>query len=236
MVAGGEPGAERFGRLVQRLRKENELSVDRVAASADLSVGTIRAIEQGRRAPSEESGVRLLKLLLPASAVKAQPTVSTDAGQVRADFVFSDPETGREVLVEFKAKTAGDNRRWASDKAPAQETTTEARIRELLTDPDYMANWRREFGKAMAPTIAVLEKIRGRVGRPASHADYGAVVRRLAGADEFDLECVGLLLDIRERARAGTADERARNQAIRLMDVLNETRVLPDEDRGRDSS
>jgi hypothetical protein len=52
----GEPGAKRFGQLVQRLRKEKRLWVEKVATQAELSVGTIRAIEQGRLAPYEESG------------------------------------------------------------------------------------------------------------------------------------------------------------------------------------
>src|SRR3954468_9558174 len=110
LVAGGEPGAERFGQLVQRLRKEKHMSVEELAHGAGLSVGTIRAIEQARRAPSEESGVRLLRLLLPEGALSVEPEANTGSRQIRPDFAFLDPESGTRVQLEFKAKTAGDNR------------------------------------------------------------------------------------------------------------------------------
>ncbi len=122
LVAGGEPGAERFGQLVQRSRKERRLSVDELADQADLSVGTIRAIEQGRRAPSEESGVRLLQLLLPEGALSKEKGMGLD-------YSFTDSQSGTRVLLEFKAKTAGDNRRWSSDKPRASESKAEALIR-----------------------------------------------------------------------------------------------------------
>src|SRR3954468_11421852 len=100
LVAGGEPGAERFGQLVQRLRKEKHMSVEELARDADLSVGTIRAIEQARRAPSEESGLRLLQVLLPEGSLSVEPTANTGSRQSRPDIDFLDPESGTRVLLQ----------------------------------------------------------------------------------------------------------------------------------------
>src|SRR3954463_2953037 len=121
LVAGGEPGAERFGPLVQRRRKEKHMSVEELAQTAGLSVGTIRAIEQARRAPSEESGLRLLRLLLPEGSLSVEQKASNGTQQNRPDIAFLDSESGARVLLQFKAKTAGDNRRWSSDKPRARE-------------------------------------------------------------------------------------------------------------------
>ena len=162
LIAGGEPGAERFGQLVQRQRKEKRLSVEEVAAQADLSVGTIRAIEQGRRAPSEESGVRLLQLLLPKGALSTEKGKNHGTGQIRLDYSFTDPQTGTRVLLKFRAKTAGDNRRWSSDKPRAGESRTEARVRELMSDPDRFAEWQKQARETLGPTI---DKWRLLVGR-----------------------------------------------------------------------
>ena len=153
LVAGGEPGAERFGQLVQRLRKEKRLSVEELAAQADLSVGTIRAIEQGRRAPSEESGVRLLQLLLPEGSLSKEKAMSLDSEQIRRiDYSFTDPQSGKRVLIEFRAKTAGDNRRWSSDKPRAGESKAEALIRELWSDPKRRSEWQESFREGIRPT------------------------------------------------------------------------------------
>lgn len=234
LVAGGEPGAERFGSLVQRLRKDQGMSVGEVAEGVGLSVGTIRAIEQGRRAPSEESGVRLLKLLLPAETLEVEPTATTGTRELRPDITFLDPGSHTQIVVEFKAKTAGDNRRWSSDKPPAQETETEARLREFLADPVRMNDWRKGVQEALGPTVAAFgvfaADLRARAARPASDADFGKIVRRLAEANEFDLERVGLLLDIWARAKEDAADERARNHAFRVNAILNEYQVLPHDD------
>ena len=144
LVAGGEPGARRFGQLVQRLRKDTKWSVAELASRADLSIGTIRAIEQGRRAPSEVTGVKLLDQLLPGAL---QPTEGAipDTGPMRLDYVFTDPQSGARVGLQFKARTAGDNRRWSADQPRAGESKAEALIRELMSHPEHLAEWLPRF-------------------------------------------------------------------------------------------
>ena len=234
LIAGGEPGTERLGQLLQTLRKAKEMSVGEVAEAAGLSVGTIRAIEQGRRAPSQESGVRLLKVLLPEDALQDIPGDNDGSPENRPDVRFTHPQSGFEVLLEFKARTAGDNRRWASDKPPAGETAAEARLREFLDDPIRMAEWHKGVAEAMQPSMpvykALFADIRDRASRPASDADFGKLVRRLATADEFKLERVQQLLDIWDRAAADTADERARDHASRANRLLDEVTTLFQED------
>lgn len=229
LVAGGEPGAERFGQLVQRLRKDKNLSVEKLANDAGLSVGTIRAIEQARRAPSEESGVRLLQLLLPEGALSVQPEANAGTRQMRPNIAFLDPESRTRVLLEFKAKTAGDNRRWSNDKPRARESEAEAFIREFMADDTRRAEWQRKFAAGIADVLPYLEDIQARARRPASDADFGRIVRRLATSNEFRLELLEKLLDLWDRVDKGDADEGERDRASQLTTLLDPY-VFPDED------
>jgi transcriptional regulator with XRE-family HTH domain len=229
LVAGGEPGAERFGQLVQRLRKEKRMSVEELAHEAGLSVGTIRAIEQARRAPSEESGVRLLRRLLPEGALSVGHTAETEMRQTRPEITFIDPASGARVLLEFRARTAGDNRRWSSDKPPVGESKAEAFIREFLADDARRIEWQRRFAAGIAPVLPVLEDLQARARRPASDADFGRVVRRLATHNEFRLGLLEKLLDLWDRVDKGAADEWERDRASQLANLLDPY-VFPDEE------
>lgn len=234
LIAGGEPGAERFGQLVQRLRKEKRLSVEELAAHADLSVGTIRAIEQGRRAPSEESGVRLLQLLLPEGSLSKQKGRNLDTGQIRIDHSFTDPQSGTRILIEFRAKTAGDNRRWSSDKPRAGESKAEAFIRELMSDPERHAEWQKKFRQSMQPMLATLgpalADLKSRAARPASDADFGRIMRRLATSNEFRIERLENLLDLWDRVESDTADALERSLASKVNTLLDGYQKFPDDD------
>lgn len=236
LVAGGEPGAKRFGQLVQRLRRQKQLSVDELAAQADLSVGTIRAIEQGRRAPSEASGTRLLQVLLPAGALLEERQGDTDARQLRPAFFLTNPESGRRVVLEFKAKTAGDNRRWSSDNPSAGESKVEAYLRELMRDPQRSAELRERllptltaFGKAAADLTAL-------AARPASDADFGRIVRRLTGANAIRLDLLEKLLDLWDRVDSGEADAAEDDVLSQLETFLDTHGKFPDEDISHDES
>ncbi len=232
LVAGGEPGAERFGQLVQRLRKEQKLSVEELAAQADLSVGTIRAIEQGRRAPSEESGVRILQLLLPEGALSKEEGMSLDTGRSPLDYSFTDPQTGTRVLLEFKAKTAGDNRRWSSDKPRARESRAEAFVRELTSDPERYAEWQEKWRQAAPFAVLgeVIAEVKARAGRPASDADFGRIMRRLGTANEFRIERIEVLLDWWDAVDSDTANETQRKLASEVNTLLDSYQKLPDMD------
>ncbi len=65
--------------------------------------------------------------------------------------------------------------------------------------------------------------------RPASDADLGRVVRRLAGIYQFRLELLEQLLDLWDRVDGGAADESDRERANRV-DALLDPPQFPDED------
>jgi transcriptional regulator with XRE-family HTH domain len=227
LVAGGEPGAVRFGQLVQRLRKEQQLSVERLAEDAALSVGTIRAIEQGRRAPSEESGVRLLKLLIPVGALEGKE--NTDPGQAHSDFTFVDPESGARVLLEFKAKTAGDNRRWSSDKPRPGESRIEATVREFMADGDRLNSFMTAIKPALTGMAVAVEGLKDLASRPASDAAFGRVVRRLAAVDEIRIAYLENLLWLWEEAAREDADASVRDVVSQIEKLINSIQPFPDE-------
>lgn len=229
LVAGGEPGAERFGQLVQLLRKEKRLSVAELAAQADLSVGTIRAIEQGRRAPSEESGVRLLELLLPEGSLSKQEGLSLDGQQIRIDYSFTDPQSGTRVLLDFRAKTAGDNRRWSIDKPRAGESKAEAFIRELWSDPKRRAEWQEGFSEGIRPTLAALADLRSWAAAPASDAAFGRVTRRLGTTNGLRMELLENLLDLWDRVESDTAGAWERNLASQVDTLIASYQKFPDD-------
>jgi hypothetical protein len=70
--------------------------------------------------------MRLLQLLLPENALPSEEGKSHDAGLVGSTTPSSILGLGRVFLLRFKARTAGDNRRWSSDKPRPGESTTEA--------------------------------------------------------------------------------------------------------------
>lgn len=234
LVAGGEPGAERFGQLVQRLRKQKRLSVEEVATQAELSVGTIRAIEQGRRAPSEKSGIRLLQLLLPEGALTRENDAGPDSGPLRLGYSFTDPQGGTRIVLEFKAKTAGDNRRWSSDKPRVAESKAEAFIRELMSDPERTMEWQQRFRDGVLPILAALgpamAALQVRAAHPASDADFGSVTRRLATANEFRLQRLENLLDLWDRVDSDSADAFERDLASKVNRLLDGYQTFPDDD------
>lgn len=230
LVAGGEPGAARFGQLVQRLRKDQQLSVDELAEQAGRSVATIRAIEQGRRAPSEESGVRLLQVLLPEGGLAKERGTSLGAERSPLDYSFTDPQSGARVLLEFRARTAGDNRRWSSDKPRAGESKTEAFIRELMRDPERSAAMGRRLRPALVGFASVLADVKSRAARPASDAAFGRIMRRLVTANEFRMERIEVLLDVWDRVDSDTADAFERDLASRINTLLDGYQEFPDDD------
>ena len=236
LVAGGEPGAERFGQLVQRLRRKKQLSVDELAALADLSVGTIRAIEQGRRAPSEASGTRLLQVLLPAGALSEERLGDTDARQPRPDFFFINPESGTRVVLEFKAKTAGDNRRWSSDKPSAGESRVEAHLRELLRHPWGEKQLRETLLPALTYFGEAVAAVKALAARPASDADFGRIMRRLSGANVIRLDRLDKLRDLWDRVDSGEADAAERDALSQLETFLDTYVEFPDKDISHDAS
>lgn len=234
VVAGGEPGAKRFGSLVQRLRKDRNISVEDVASRAELSVGTVRAVEQGRRAPSAESGMRLLDLLLPASSLPPREGASSDPGEVGYDYSFIDPTTGRRVVVRFQARTAGDNRRWSRDLPRPGETPAEAMLRELMADPERKAKLEKDMREHLLPALdrlrPVFEEAKAAAARPATDEDYGRLVRRLATYNEYRLHRIEKLLIWWDKVDDDTADKHVRDVVARVESALDSITILSPED------
>lgn len=220
LIAGGEPGAGRFGHLVQSLRKEQHLSVEEVAAQADLSVGTIRAIEQGRRAPSEQSGVRLLRLLLSEGEV-AETNLAEHQTGVRPAYSFTDPQSGSRVRLVFRAKIAGDNRRWSSDRPRAGESKAEALVSELMSDPARLAEWATNIAPAFAQLGSAIGDLQVRAVQPAGHAEFGAIVRRLALIPALRIWRLEDLCELWERVDSGEASEYERDLDAKLNQLLS---------------
>ena len=228
LVAGGEPGAARFGQYVQRVRKSKGLSVEELAARTDLSVGTIRAVEQGRRAPSLASGARLLRVLLPEGSVRTDKTMD-DQG-IGVDCAFIDPETGRRILVEFRAKAPGDNRRWSSDKPPVDESQAEAIIRTLMAAKTraeeergkgqaFVEKFLSDYGSVPLSALGSLPARTGArgVAAPGSAGDaaLGRLLRRLAAADGARLERLEQLLDRWDAEEAASGTEQGVSPQVR---------------------
>jgi transcriptional regulator with XRE-family HTH domain len=225
LISGGEPGAERFGQLVQYLRKEMGYSVDRLAADTALSVGGIRAIEQGRRAPSEESGIRILRVLLPEGALMKG---RDDTERRGLDYSFKDPRSGLRILLEFGAKTAGDNRRWSIDKATVAESRSEAIVRELMSDPKRLSAWRDEMRPALTAVTAAIEEIEASALRPAGDLSFGRTVRRLAGVDAIRLERLTNLLNLWDYASSADADEDVKEHASKVNMLIDSMQIFPE--------
>jgi transcriptional regulator with XRE-family HTH domain len=237
LVAGGEPGAKRFGGLMQRLRKDRKLSVAEVASRAELSVGTVRAVEQGRRAPSAESGIRLLDLLLPSISLPDREGAAKDPGNVGYDYSFIDPTTDARVVVRFQARTAGDNRRWASDLPRPGESRAEAILREMANDPERWAEFQKGFREHVLPALDVLKAVgdeaKAVAGRPATDEQYGRLVRRLVGYNEFRLDRIEKLLIWWDKVDDATADDHVRDVVSRVESALDEITILGPEERAQ---
>lgn len=221
LVGGGEPGASRFGQLAQRLRQERNLSVDQVAKEAGLSAGTIRAVEQGRRAPSEDSGVRILQVLRPDMPLTRQAESGQQSDQSLTDYTFTHPHTGARVLLKFKAKTAGDNQRWSSTRPPAGSSDLEARLLELVNDP----HWQEHFRSSMAPVLGglntVLTTLKESTERLASDSTYGSIARRFGRTSEYRAQLIGYLLDLWQHVDSDDADPKTQEVARRIEHLLD---------------
>ncbi len=230
LVAGGEPGAARFGQLVQRLRKDQELSVEGLAERAALSVATIRAIEQGRRAPSEESGVRLLQVLLPDGALAKERGASLGAERAALDYSFTDPDAGARILLQFRARTAGDNRRWSSDKPRAGESKVEAFIREVLNDPKRSAAMVANLSPPLENLARRLSEAASRATHPAGDADFGKIIRRLATANEIRIGRIEVMLDVWDLMDSDKANAFERDLALQMNSLLDGYYKFPDDE------
>lgn len=172
IVAGGQPGAQRFGHLIQSLRRAGGLSVDQVAKDVELAPGSLRAIEQGRRAPSERSGARLLRALLPDGSLQSDPQTG--------DAFFIDRDSGKQIVPVFGAKRAGDNRRRASASdrpAPSREESFLAELRN--SDPERFERAMHGLASGLKVFAEAASKVKVEAEESATNEEIGVIVRRL---------------------------------------------------------
>lgn len=226
-MAGGEPGAERIGQLLQSLRREQRQSVETVAARAGLSVGTIRAIEQGRRAPSEESGLRLLRALLPEGSVVEKCEEIADSGGLPG-YLFTDPRSGSQVFLAFRARTAGDNRRWSSDGPRVGETRAEVLLRDIVSNPVRSAQMMENLKPALALFASAAESARNLATQPATDAELGGIVRRLAVFPGQRIWRLERLLVLWDRVDSDKASGSERDLDARVTELLEAYRPIVD--------
>lgn len=225
LIAGGEPGAARFGQLVQRLRRQQGLSVETVAAEADLSVGTVRAIEQGRRAPSEASGVRLLRALLNEASVSKEEA-DGEVFPPLPTYSFNEPPSGSLVRLRFQARTAGDNASWSQRRATRSKHET--RVNELLRDPAHHEALAAAMNLLAENLVSVLEKSE----QPAPDAEVGALVRSLATAPARRIWSLKTLLRLWERVDGGTASDYERSVEAQFSRLFAEFGITYRNDDG----
>lgn len=123
LVAAGTPGNHRFGALLKNLRERSGLTPQQLADQADVHVSFVRGIERGAQAPSIATARPLLECVQGRDGIRWM-----DDGPF--DLMIREPETGREVAFEFKAKVKGQNRRPHVDGATQALMT----LAEVLQD------------------------------------------------------------------------------------------------------
>lgn len=179
-VAAGTPGNRRFGALLKYLREHSGLSPQQLAEQADVHVSFVRGIERGAQAPSVATARPLL------ACMKEQHRIQwMDSGPY--DLLVRDPETGRDVAFEFKAKVKGQNRRTDGDPA----VRAAAALIELMPQ---MASLIAKTGEPRADVVRHAGDGQPPWSAPADDAAFGRVVRLLATTDEESLGRVERLL------------------------------------------
>src|SRR5207253_2494327 len=119
VVGSGEEGSKLFGRLLRETRVNSEKSAREVAAEVGVSSSFVRAVERGERAPSAESGMKLLHAV----------GISTDEGAKSDpfDIVFETSNPQRKFYIAFKASRQGDNTRWSLARLSDEDTGNDPR-------------------------------------------------------------------------------------------------------------
>jgi hypothetical protein len=116
------------------------------------------------------------------------------------DLLVRDPEIGRDVAFEFKAKVKGQNRR--TDVDPA---VTAGALLKLVEAMPRIVPQVAETGEPRADVVRHAGDGQPRWSAPADDAGFGRVVRLLAAADEEMLHRVeSLLRGEREPGQSGS--------------------------------
>lgn len=200
-VAAGTPGNHRFGAVIKDLRERSDLSPQQLAEQACVHVSFVRGIERGAQAPSVATARPLL------ACMKEQDRIQwMDSGPY--DLLVRDPEIGRDVAFEFKAKVKGQNRRTDLPGIAVGVSGIAEAMSRIDVDPAAMAAGLLAVAEAMSrivPPVAETGEPRADVVKhagagqvpwsaPADEAAFGRVVRLLAAADKETLVRVESLL------------------------------------------
>ncbi len=178
LVAAGTPGNRRFGALVKNLRERSGLSPQQLAEQAGVHVSFVRGIERGAQAPSVATAHPLLACFEEQDRIQW-----IDSGPY--DLLVRDPEIGRDVAFEFKAKVKGQNRRTDVDSVVEGVTAFMEQFAALIA---------REAGDPRADVVGHVGDGQLRWSALADEAAFGRVVRLLTAADEEMLARVESLL------------------------------------------
>lgn len=200
-VAAGTPGNHRFGTVMKDLRERSDLSPQQLAEQAGVHVSFVRGIERGAQAPSVATARPLL------GCMKEQDRIQwMDSGPY--DLLVRDPEIGRDVAFEFKAKVKGQNRRTDLPGIAVGVSGIAEAMWRIDVDPAAMAAGLVALAEAMSrivPPVAETGEPRADVVKhvgaeqdpwsaPGDEAAFGRVVRLLAAADQETLVRVESLL------------------------------------------
>ncbi|MFW8624833.1 helix-turn-helix domain-containing protein [Corynebacterium glutamicum] len=209
------PGKQWFGRKVQIARQDQGISVAELASQVGLAEGTIRAIERGGRAPSEASGLRILTELFTSD----QWSKNHFGPSLHA---MRDSEAKAPVVVEFGAKSRGDNGRWSRDRLPGESASgTEDEIlrkveKNLLENPEKLQKLQQTFaGLAGAIKLHVAH-----LKEPIDDENLGKVVRRLPAITNLQADHLDKLLWLWSRINTGTASLEVIDEVQKIDKIL----------------
>jgi transcriptional regulator with XRE-family HTH domain len=183
VVGSGEGGSKEFGRMLREARLASGRSAQEIADGVGVSASFVRAVERGERAPSAESGRKLLEVV-------GIPAEEGDKGSP-FDLVVRASPAGPKVFVSFKAARQGDNSKWSLARLTDPEATPSgSRMHNTLS------SW---FSPRLSPAPAGTFGIFMPTPGDGTNTEFGRLVRRLAAADRQTLIAVQRFMDTRDR-------------------------------------
>lgn len=210
-----EPGKKWFGRSVQIARQDQGFSVAELASRVDLAEGTIRAIERGGRAPSEASGLRILTELFTSD----QWSKNHFGPSLHA---VKDAETKAPVVVEFGAKSRGDNGSWSRDRPPEEgvsdrdDEILRKVEKNLLENPEKLQKLKHTF----AGLSEVIKMQVTQLKEPIDDENLGKVTRRLPAITNLQADHLDKLLWLWGLINAGTASVEVIDEVQKIDKIL----------------
>lgn len=210
-----ELGRKEFGRIVQIKRQDAGLSIAKLASRVALSEGTLRAIERGARAPSENSGIRILSELF------ADDDWTANFYGPSLHRVVS-PDGSGPMIVEFGAKVSGDNGTWSRNRKIEE---VERRGQKFLEEnPQILEGHLKNFSN-LANVMGTYVEI---LNEPISDQSLGRIVRRLPEITNLQAERLEKLLWLWSQINQNLMTEEA-SKEIKMIESTLDSFLSEDE-------